>query len=73
MFFRPKLKKMVVTGARTSAPGSRDMQNGVPLMPNFPAVVSSDALRRSPGVAANAKPSCDVISMDAEDNHYLPR
>jgi len=64
---------MVVAGARTSTPGSHDPQNGVPLMPNFTPVVSSEAVHRSPGVAANAKQSCDVIRLDDGDSYYLPR
>jgi len=67
------MRKMLVAGARTSTPGSRDLQNGVPLMPNFTPVVDSDAVRRSLGMAANAKQSCDVISLDDGDSYYLPR
>jgi len=73
MCFRPKPRKVLVTGTRMSTPGSHDLQNGVPLMPNITPVASSEAARYSSAVAANTKQSCGVISVDGDENYHLPR
>jgi len=73
LYCRPKPRKVLVTGARTSTPASHDVQNGVPLMPNFAQVVSGEMLHRSPGAAVDAKQHGDIISLDDNVDYHLPR
>jgi len=71
MYYRPKVRKMLVTVARTSTPGSHDVHNGVVLMPNLTPVTSGDTVRRSAGMAA--KTTCDVLRITDEEELCLPR
>jgi len=70
---RPKPRKILVTGTRTSTPASQDMQSGVPLMPNLTPMTSGEAARPPPVVSAGARQLTDVISLDNDDDYYLPR
>ena len=71
--FRPKPRKILITGSKTSTPVSRDMSSGVPLMPNLTPMTSSEALRHSPVVSASSRRLSDVINLDDDDDYYLPR